>query len=326
MPIEITVRTQRRRSNTPFKIAFATIDHVDCVYVEAVLDGVTGRGEAAGVFYRDETARSIVLQIEAVRGCLDQDRPRDALLELLPWGGARNALDCALWDLECKRAGTTIWRKLGLTPKPLRTAATIGIDTPDAMAERSRGLRAFSVLKVKLDGDQPIARLAAVREARPDADLIVDVNQAWSVRHLCTAMPALKKLGVRMLEQPLPAGGDAALSEIERPIPIYADESFFTSQDIAQLSRRYDGVNIKLDKTGGLTEGLSVCRRAKEAGLGLMVGNMMGTSLATAPAFVVGQYCDWVDLDGPLFHVADVAPSMRYENGLLYPPDRSLWG
>ena len=326
MPITISVHTERRRIKAPFKIAFATIRHIDCIYVEAAFGDVIGRGEATGVFYRDETAQSIIAQIEDVRGALDQNNPREKLLELLPWGGARNALDCALWDLEGRRAGTTIWRNLDLTPKPLRTAATVGLDAPDAMATRAKALSAFSLLKVKLDEDQPVAKLEAVRDARPDAELIIDANQAWSARQLFMITPALVKLGVRMIEQPLPAGDDHELAEIDRPIPVYADESFFTSEDRLKIIGRYDGVNIKLDKTGGLTEALSVCRKARQEGLGVMVGNMMGTSLATAPGFVVGQYCDWVDLDGPLFHVEDFAPPMGFQDGFIFPPDQALWG
>ncbi len=326
MQIEIKVHTERRRIKSPFKIAFATITHIDCVYVEATFGEIIGRGEATGVFYRDETAESIIAQIENIRDALDQNSPRENLLKLLPWGGARNALDCALWDLECRRAGMTIWRDLDLAPKLLRTAATVGLDEPDAMATRAKALSAFSLLKVKLDGDQPIARLEAVRDARPDAELIVDANQAWSARQLFMITPGLVKLGVRMIEQPLPAGDDHELADIDRPIPVYADESFFTSEDISKVVGRYDGVNIKLDKTGGLTEALSVCRKARQEGLGVMVGNMMGTSLAAAPGFVVGQYCDWVDLDGPLFHVEDFAPPMRFQDGFIFPPDQALWG
>jgi L-alanine-DL-glutamate epimerase-like enolase superfamily enzyme len=245
----------------------------------------------------------------------------------LPAGGARNAVDCALWDLEAKMTGTTIWELTGIAPKVLETVYTISIEaTPEAMAAHAASVANLPLLKVKLDGNQPLERMRAVRQARPDARIVVDANQGWNFGQLKSLAPAFADLGVLMIEQPLPRGGDAALEGYRSPVPLCADESCLHLGELEQAARRYQMINMKLDKTGGLTHALELARRARDRGLGLMVGSMCGSSLAMAPTFVVGCLCDVVDLDGPLLMKRDRLPGLRYSNGKVEPPARELWG
>ena len=322
---EVTFTTEPWAMKTPFRITGHTFSEAQLLYVTIAERGARGHGEAAGVYYLGENGDSMLAQAESVRDALEQGADRARLRELLPAGGVRNAIDCALWDLQAKREGKSIWELTGLQPGRTITVLTIGIGTPQEMAATARTLDT-SRIKVKLDGEMPLERIAAVRAARPDAEIVVDVNQGWGFDQLVEVAPELKQLGVAMIEQPLPRGGDAALEGYEPPIPLCADESCLDTGEFEQALRRYQMINIKLDKTGGLTEALELANMAQSWGVGLMVGNMMGTSLAMAPAFVIAQLCRFVDLDGALFLTRDRDHPMTYTGGVVSPPGRELWG
>lgn len=311
----------------PFRITGYLVDTARVVVVTIADAHHEGVGEAAGVFYLGETPESIAAQIEAVRPSIERGITRAQLLTLLPSGGARNAVDAALWALESKREALPVWRVAQLPPpRPLLTTMTIGVDTPQAMASKARSLRQARALKIKLDGSvRDASRLLSIREARPDVSLSADANQGWSRAHLDTMLPVLQQVGVDMLEQPFAIGADACLDTLDYPIPLAADESFQDVKDLPSVVRRYDIVNIKLDKCGGLTRALELAATARSAGLSIMVGCMPGTSLAIAPAFVLGQLCDRIDLDGPLFLTRDRAVGAQYSDGLLLCPD-DAWG
>ena len=297
------------------------------IVVQLAEDGFAGRGEAQGVFYLDEAAESIFEQVHAVAAELRKGISREELQDLLPAGGARNAIDCAMWDLECKKAGLTIWQLTGIDPKPVTTVFTIGLeDTPEAMAAKAAAATDAPVLKIKLGSDRPYERLAAIRAARPDAALVVDANQGWDFDLLKEVIPKCVGLDLGMIEQPLPRGGDEMLEGFDSPIILAGDESCLHTGELETAARRYDMINIKLDKTGGLTEALKLARAAKEKGCKLMVGNMTGTSLGMAPAFVVAQLCDFVDIDGPLLLKYDHPNGMNYHNGVVDVFQPSLWG
>jgi L-alanine-DL-glutamate epimerase-like enolase superfamily enzyme len=286
-----------------------------------------GRGEGQGVYYLDETADSMLAQVNSITDKIRKGISRDELLELLPAGGARNAIDCALWDLEAKQTGKTIWQLTGIDPKPVTTVFTIGIEaTPAAMAAKAAAAAEYPVLKIKLDDDGPVERLVAIRAARPDAELVVDANQGWNFELLQEILPKCVELKLGMIEQPLPRGEDEVLDGFESPITLAADESCLHTGELDAAARRYDMINIKLDKTGGLTEALNLARAAKEKGCKLMVGNMMGTSLAMAPSFVVAQLCDFVDIDGPLLLKYDRPCGLTYKCGKVEVFDPQFWG
>ncbi|HQR49190.1 MAG TPA: enolase C-terminal domain-like protein, partial [Steroidobacteraceae bacterium] len=250
-----------------------------------------------------------------------------AAQSLLPPGGARNALDCALWDLEAKSSGRTIWQLTGVEPREVETVYTISIEsTPALMAEHAASAQDCPLLKVKLDGQQPIERMTAIRRTRPDARLVVDANQGWTFDQLQKVAPAFAELGVLMIEQPLPRGGDAALEGYRSPVPLCADESCLHAAELDLAARRYQMINIKLDKTGGLTHALELARAARARGLGLMVGSMGGTSLAMAPSFVLGCLTDFADIDGPLLLKRDRLPGMRYSAGKVSVFGPEVWG
>ncbi|MDX1380628.1 MAG: dipeptide epimerase, partial [Xanthomonadales bacterium] len=284
-----------------------------------------GHGEGTGIYYFAETGESMLAQAESVRRELERGADRQALRKLLPAGGARNAIDCALWDLEAKLSGKSIWELTGITPTKVVTFETVGIGSLDEMADSARRLDSPRI-KIKLDGDDPLERVRAVREARPDALIVVDVNQGWTYKQLQEMAPRLRDLGVAMIEQPLPRGGDEELEGFRSPVPLCADESCIDTTEFPQAARRYRMINIKLDKTGGLTEALDLADLAQEHGLELMVGNMMGTSLAMAPGYVVAQLCTYADLDGALYLTRDREHAMRYEHGVVTPPTPALWG
>jgi L-alanine-DL-glutamate epimerase-like enolase superfamily enzyme len=309
----------------PFNITGHVFTGVNVLYVRITENGATGHGEGAGVYYFDESADSMLAQARSVREALERGADRAALRDMLPAGGARNAIDCALWDLAAKREGKSIWELTGITPGEVVTFQTVGIGSPAEMAGMATSL-ASGRIKVKLDGDMPLERIAAVRAARPDALIAVDVNQGWTFEQLVELAPRLKELGVAMIEQPLPRGGDEALEGYDPPVPLCADESCVDTSEFEQAARRYQMINIKLDKTGGLTEALDLARLAQEWDIGLMVGNMVGTSLAMAPAFVVAQLCRFADLDGALFLKRDRDHPMECSGGVLSPPGRELWG
>jgi L-alanine-DL-glutamate epimerase-like enolase superfamily enzyme len=322
---ELKATTERWYMKQPFTITGYTFTHAEILYVTIAENGVTGQGEAAGVYYLDENGESMLADVESVRRAIENGAGREDLLSLLPAGGARNALDCALWDLEAKLQGTSIWALTGLTPGETVTVNTVGIGTPEEMAANARALDTDRI-KVKLSDDRPLERIAAVRAARPDAEIVVDINQGWTFEQLVEWAPKLKELGVAMIEQPLPRGGDEALEGYTPPIPLCADESCLNTGEFEQAAKRYQMINIKLDKTGGLTEALKLADMARARGIGLMVGNMMGTSLAMAPGYVVAQLCRFVDLDGALFLDSDRAHPMHYAHGVLSAPSRELWG
>lgn len=309
----------------PFTITGYTFTTSDLLYVEISEDGSTGRGEAAGVYYLNETGESMCADAERLRGEIERGAGRDELRKLLPPGGARNALDCALWDLEAKQSGKSIWELTGFEPRLTRTVLTIGIAAPEAMGEVAKSIDSDRI-KVKLNGELSVERLSAVRSARPGAEIIVDANQGWSFALLRELAPVCADLGVAMIEQPLPRGRDADLEGYRSPVPLCADESLLGVAEFEQAARRYQVINIKLDKCGGLSEALDLMGLAQQHGLDVMVGNMMGTSLAMAPGFVVAQRCRFVDLDGPLFLVNDRENGMIIKHGVVSRPRRDLWG
>ncbi|MGH8114850.1 MAG: dipeptide epimerase, partial [Rhodanobacteraceae bacterium] len=285
-----------------------------------------GRGEANGVYYHDETPQHMTDQIDALRDRVEAGIDRQTLHGLLPPGGARNALDCALWDLEAKRAGTPVWKLAHVgQPVPLRTTLTIGADSPERMAEAARSYSQARSIKLKLTSNDAAACVHAVRAARPDVWIGVDANQGFTRRSLEALIPSLVEDRVGLIEQPLPRGEDNALADLRSPIPLAADESVQSLRDIEPLAAYYDLINIKLDKCGGLTEGLLMEREARRHGMRVMVGCMNGTSLAMAPGFVLGQLCDFVDLDSPTFLARDRQPSVNYADGNIWCPE-TVWG
>jgi L-alanine-DL-glutamate epimerase-like enolase superfamily enzyme len=270
-----------------------------------------------------ESTESVAAQIAG----LPADFVHAELPSLLSPGAARNAVDCALWDLAAKRAEVRVWDLLGRpAPKPLVTAYTLSLDTPDAMRAAAARAADRPVLKIKLGTPDDMPRLEAVRAGAPKPKIIVDANEGWSAEVYADLAPHLIRLGVALVEQPLPAGADEALAGMARPVPVCADESAHDRASLSGLQGRYDVVNIKLDKTGGLTEALALADAARGAGLGVMVGCMVGTSLAMAPAILVAQGAGFVDLDGPLLLARDRDPGLRYEGSTLYPPAPEVWG
>lgn len=326
--LRLAVAVEKLPFSAPFRIAGRVFEHQDAVVV-TLDDGVhRGRGEASGVFYLEDDVPRAAAVIEAQRAAIERGIDREALQRLLPRGGARNALDCALWELEAERAGRPVWALAGLKPpRQLTTTFTLGADTPEIMAAGARRYAAARALKLKLTGDLELdaARVRAVRAVRPDVWLGVDANQAYGIAELPRLISVLVETRVELIEQPLARGREADLEGCDSPIPIAADESAQGLNDIAGLIGRFDTVNIKLDKCGGLTEGLAMAHEARRAGLDVMVGNMMGSSWAMAPSFVLGQLCDVVDLDGPTFLARDRTPAVRYAGGMIW-CDEAVWG
>lgn len=325
--LKLRVGSEKWPLRTPFRITGYTMVDSENVVVSLTQDGLEGRGEAAGVYYLDDDVDAIIGRIEAVRARIEAGIDRAALQSLLPPGGARNALDCALWDLEAKQQNRPAWQIAGLQPpKPLLTAHTVGADTPETMAQGARAFAQAKLIKLKLTGEPADAdRVRAVRTARPDVGLAVDANQGFTRESLAALMPVLQEARVELIEQPFKLGQEALLDGMPRPIPIAADESLQGLADLPKLAGRFDVVNIKLDKCGGLTEGLAIARAAARNGLRVMVGNMTGTSLAMAPGFLIGQLCQFVDLDGPLLLKEDRVPAASYTDGLIWCPE-SVWG
>lgn len=325
--LSLSVETERWPLKVPFRITGHTFHELE-VLVVTLSDGrASGRGEAAGVYYRQDAPAKMAAQIEAVRERIEASADRADLARLLGPGGARNALDCALWDLEAKLAGRPAWSLAGLVqPRPLQTTYTLGVDAPDAMAAGAIAFAEARAIKLKLIGDDDDAeRVRRVRVARPDVWLAVDANQGFTRDSLAKLMPVLVEAGVALLEQPFPLERDAWLDGLNSPIPIAADESVQDLADIAGLADRVQVINIKLDKCGGLTEGLAMAREAQRLGLQVMVGNMLGTVLGMAPAFLLGQLCGVVDLDGPMPLAADRNPPIVYREGNVWCPPE-IWG
>ncbi len=311
----------------PFSISRGTRTVAE-VLVAEIRDGdVVGHGECVPYARYGESLDSVTAQMESVRPAILAGLDTDGLQSALPAGAARNALDCALWDLAAKRAGKRIWELMGLdAPQPVTTAYTISLDTPDAMQANAASNRDRPLMKLKLTGEGDLDRVAAVREAAPESDLIVDANEGWTPEMVEPFSQKLAELGVKMIEQPLPAGNDSALADLAHPVPICADEAAHTRDGLSDLVGRYDIVNIKLDKTGGVTEALALRAAIKDAGLDAMVGCMIGSSLSMAPATLVAQGCRFVDLDGPLLLKQDHQPGLNYQGSIVHPPERALWG
>lgn len=286
-----------------------------------------GRGECVPYARYGETPDSTLTQILSLQTHVSDGLDHATLQTLLPAGAARNALDCASLDLEAKLAGSRIWDIFGQpTPRPCTTAYTISLGTPEAMAEAAGAAAHRPLLKIKLGSDDDASRIQAVRRAAPNAQLIVDANEGWRADNLAWNLAACTEAGVTLIEQPLPAGQDEALASVERRIAICADESVHDRASLAGLRGRYDAINIKLDKTGGLTEAMAMADAAEALGLQVMVGCMVATSLAMAPAMLLAQRARYVDLDGPLLLAADREHGLRYDGSTVYPPDAALWG
>jgi L-Ala-D/L-Glu epimerase len=311
---------------TPFKIAYHTFTDSRLLVVHLRDGDFVGRGEAGDhpQLQSLEAGRDSILAIEAQ---ICSGLTREALLELMPRGPARNAVDCALWDLECKRAGKRIWELANLpAPRPLQTAYTIGIAPLDQMVEEARRMSDYRVLKLKMDGSTGFEVLDAIAGARPDAEFIIDANEGWRFEQLESFLAAAASHPVRLVEQPLPKADDERLRGFRSPIPLAADESFHGLPDVDRLSGLYQVINIKLDKIGGLTEALLAARRARELGLDVMIGCNGATSLGIAPAYCVGLLGSHADLDSPLLLARDREPRLAYAGGLVSAPQRELWG
>lgn len=310
-----------------FTISRGSRTEAHVVVAELEEDGIRGRGEGVPVPRYGLDAPAVVAQIETLRTALEGGLTREGLQDRLAPGPARCALDCAFWDLEAKRSARPAWELAGLdSPLPVVTALTISIDTPEAMAAAAAEALGHPLLKIKLNGEQVVERVAAVRAAAPEAQLVVDANEAWAPELIPEVLPKLADLGVAMVEQPLPADADRALAGLERAVPLCADESCHDSASVDGLEGRYDLVNVKLDKTGGLTEALKLKAAAEARGLQIMVGCMIGTSLSMAPGMLVAQGAAVVDLDGPLWLTEDRGEGLFYEQGLVHPPMAALWG
>lgn len=312
----------------PFTISRGTMTAVEGLLI-TLLDGQgnRGRGEAFGITYEGENPGTMLTQIGAVQGLIEAGATREELLAILPSGGARCAVDCAMWDLEAKAGGWTVADHIGVAPtRGVHTAFTIGMRAPGAMEATARRFADHSLLKVKVDTARPIEMLEEINRGAPNAKLIVDPNQSWTIDHMNGFMDDLQRLNVVLLEQPLPVDGDEGLRGYQSPIPICADELIHDRADLPKAEGKYQVINVKLDKAGGLTEGMALAREARKLGYGLMVGCMAGSSLAMAPAHMVAQLCDFVDLDGPLLQAADWPHAMVYERGVVFPPGRDLWG
>lgn len=289
--------------------------------------GVTGRGECVPYKRYGESLESVAAQIASERDFLAGGGSRHELLTRMKPGAARNAIDCALWDLESKLSGVPVAQAIRLgDPRAMITAYTLSLGEPEAMAEQAAQHSARPLLKVKLGTSDDASRMRAIRKAAPDSRLIVDANEGWTAETLQHHLDVAAECGVSLIEQPLPAGQDQALGSVRRSVAICADESVHLTADLAGLRARYDAVNIKLDKTGGLTEALAMRREAERLGFSIMVGCMVGSSLAMAPAVLLAQGVDYVDLDGPLLLAQDCADPLRYDGSLVYPPERALWG
>jgi L-Ala-D/L-Glu epimerase len=326
--MKVEVATERWPYRTPFRISRGVEEALDVLLVTLRDEhGHRGRGEAAGVDYAGESLATMGQQLAAVMPALEAGVSRAQLRALLPPGGARNAVDCALWDLEAKASGVSVWSRLGLTrPRPVTTCLTLGIDRIEAMSAAAAAARTLPVLKVKVDAQQHVSALRAVRSACPEAAILIDPNQSWTIELLNELAPELLALGVILIEQPLPKEAQADLAAYRGLIPLAADESCADVDSLHSLPPTYRYVNIKLDKTGGLTEALALASAARERGYEIMVGCMAGTSLAMAPGMVVAQHAKIVDLDGPLLHLSDRTPGIEYRNGVMQVPPRELWG
>jgi len=310
-----------------FTISRGAKTHVDVVVAEIVDGDHVGRGEGTAIYYHGESAESVLAQVLAEAQAIEDGLTRDQLLIRMPRGAARNAIDCALWDLEAKKTDVPVWKLAELQrPQSVVTAFTISLGEPEKMEADARAAAHLPLLKLKLAGEGDEARVAAVRRGAPGARLIVDANEAWTGRDIAAEAAILAAYGVELIEQPVKAGQDALLDGVISPIPFAADESCQDRVDLTRCVGRYQAINIKLDKAGGLTEALALAAEAKVMGLEVMVGCMLATSLGIAPAFLVAQQARWIDLDGALLLAEDRPSAMQAKDGLLEPPGPELWG
>jgi L-alanine-DL-glutamate epimerase-like enolase superfamily enzyme len=328
MPVRtLTSRSERWPLAEPFAISRGTKSHADVVVAEIREGRMAGRGECVPYPRYGETVAGVLEAIQAQSNAIAAGMTREELQTRMAPGAARNALDCALWDLEAKRAKKPVWALAGLArPRALQTAYTISLADQEMMAAKAKAAAGHGLLKIKLGTEDDADRLAAIRAARADARLIVDANEGWRSDALPALLAACADAGVELVEQPLPADEDDRLAAIDHPVPVCADESVHDRAGLDALAGRYDAVNIKLDKTGGLTEALALAEGARAVGLGVMVGCMVATSLAMAPALLVAQSADLVDLDGPLLLARDREGGLAYSGDRVAPPDPGLWG
>ena len=327
MSRRLTVRLETWPLARAFRISRGAKTEARVVVAEIADGSNTGRGEAVPYPRYNETPEGTRAAIEGQRETIESGIAREALQEALPPGAARNALDCALWDLEAKQTGRPAWALAGLDePQPCTTAVTLSLDTPENMGAAAAAHSVLPLLKLKVTGDGDLDRIRSVRANAPGARLIVDANEGWTVPMLEAFLPAFADLGVEMVEQPLPAADDAALEGRQFALPLCADESCHTREGLTRLAGRYPMVNIKLDKTGGLTEALALAREARAMGFDIMVGSMVGTSLGMAPAALLAGFADYVDLDGPLLLARDRTPGLSYDGAVMAPPEPALWG
>ena len=314
----------------PFRISRGSRTEARVVVVTVSDAQYTGRGEGVPIRRYNQTCASVIAQIESIQSVrdLDRDKLQPRKRSGLTPGAARNAFDCALWDLEAKRSGKRVWELANIPIVPeVETSFTISLDTPERMAASAKANSNRPILKLKLGGDKlDLQRVEAVREAAPAARLLIDANESWSPEHYRKIVPTLKELGVELIEQPFPADADEVLETLDHQVPVCADESCHTTVDLPRLNNRYEAINVKLDKTGGLTEALSLCERARESGFKLLIGCMVGTSLGMAPARLLASAADYVDLDGPLLLARDRDHGLSYQNGKIGMPARDLWG
>lgn len=326
--LTLDVAVETLRLSAPFRISGHVFDSAQVIVVTLGDGAHQGRGEAAGVYYVDDDLDHMLAELDEARGAIEGGLDRASLRQLMAPGGARNAVDAALWELESLQKGRPVWQLAGLAPPtPLRTTFTIGADEPELMAAQARRYAQARSIKIKLTGELELdaARVAAIRDARPDVWLGVDANQGFDIGELDALVEAMAAQQVSLIEQPLRRGREADLIGYHSEIPIAADESVLSLADILDIEGRFDIINIKLDKCGGLTEALEMVSAARELGLGVMVGNMISSSLAMAPAFLVGQLCDVVDIDGPIFLSQDRVPGVEYRAGMAWCPE-NVWG
>ena len=323
----LSVAAERFPIAGTFTISRGSKTEAEVIFCSISQDGRMGRGECVPYRRYGETMESVAAAIDSARGAIEDGCDRDALLGLLPAGAARNALDCALWDLEAKLTGQSVASRIcKKAPAPIVTAYTLSLGPPWAMAAQARDNAARPVLKVKIGGEGDIERIRAVVEAAPASRIILDANEGWTDDNIRENLAVAAELGVALIEQPLPAGRDAILRTIAHPMPICADESVHTAADLPDLAGLYDAVNIKLDKAGGLTAAIELRDAARAAGFGIMVGCMVGTSLAMAPAVLLAEDAEFTDLDGPLLLARDRSPALVYQGSLVSPPSAALWG
>jgi L-alanine-DL-glutamate epimerase-like enolase superfamily enzyme len=326
MPLRLEFRIEKWPISGAFTISRGAKTEAAVIVAEISGDGITGRGECVPYTRYGESLESVATEIEKLAPSIAGGMDRIALQSALHAGAARNAIDCALWDLEAKRKGTSAATLAGIASlSPVTTAYTLSLDTPEKMAAAARQA-ARPVLKLKLGADGDLERLHAIREAAPGAILIADANEGWNAQNLHANLEACARVRVALVEQPLPAEEDDALRSVEHFVPICADESFHDRTSFAKLKGKYDAVNIKLDKTGGLTEALRVANEAEQRGFTIMIGCMVATSLAMAPALLLASHAKFIDLDGPLLLAKDRSHGLRYEGSTVFPAEPTLWG